>query len=218
MRRRKPDAQMSRDQQPDYSEIGAVLENCEQLVQDLSRAHERYNLLSEDEIAHFDQEALRLGDYIREACNGVLRQALELEVGDVEDPSDVLRLRNKSVGCELAFQLKELAAAVGGWGVWSCNVPFQAASAAYVGYRDQQQTEDQQRRKEAARRDKIRMKKLGTRKPSRLYAAAYAEADKIIARHPAITDAALLVRIERNLPEGTHLPSERQLRRYRTGH
>ena len=124
------------------------------------------------------------------------------------------------------FAMPELNARIGSpsWGVWDRLVAEVRgavdAQLITAGRAIARHSAEEARRsaKEAKRREKIRLKKLGARKPSHLFAAAYAEADKVITRHPAITDAALLVKIERNLPEGSNLPSERQLRRYRTGH
>jgi hypothetical protein len=71
--------------------------------------------------------------------------------------------------------------------------------------------------KEERRIARIKAKKTGVKKPSRLFAEAYAAADKILARRPTISDMMLLLSIEKSVPPGTNLPSERQLRRYRTG-
>lgn len=214
---RKSVSPMPLDEQPDYSEVEVVLENCEQLVSDLTSAQQRYETLSEEDIAHFDRLALEAEAYVQNVCHGVLQAPVALHGGNVEDASDVFRLRKESVGCQLAYQLMKLAAAVGGWGVWPCSVPYEAATAAYIGYRDQQQADGMRDRKNAARIEKIRAKKLGVRKPSPMFEEARAAFEKIIARHPAITDARLLTRLEQFLAPGTDLPAERTLRRWRTG-
>lgn len=71
--------------------------------------------------------------------------------------------------------------------------------------------------KEKGRREKISKTKEGRKKKPVLFAKAYARIDEIRSRHPAMTAAAMLTKLERDLPEGTDIPSERQIRRYLTG-
>jgi hypothetical protein len=69
---------------------------------------------------------------------------------------------------------------------------------------------------EQSRRQKISEKKRGAKRPNR-FPIAYAKAKEIHQRSPRMTVAAVLLKLERDLP-GVDMPTERQLRRFLTGH